>query len=145
MWRWRARKKSLGKNRGVVSISAHTQKKNGKFISRRWQGLSFLGSYLETTIWFLVKLFITLLCHNIKPLWKLLVQASCLLDKTNQENLKIPPFSPGRKKFTNFWGADFETMIQFLPELFLALQCHKIKLLLKFLVQAICLLDKTNQ
>ena len=44
-----------------------------------------------------------------------------------------------------FWGSDLETTIQFLAKRFISPQCHKMKLVWKFFVQAICLLDKTNQ
>ena len=73
-----------------------------------------------------------------ETLWKFLVQAIYLLDK-------ILTLSSAGKKFNNFLGAYLETTIQFLPKLFMALQCHKIQLLWKFMFQAICLLDKTNQ
>ena len=54
-------------------------------------------------------------------------------------------FTCWEKKVTNLFWADLETAIQFLPKLFITLQCHKIKLLLKVLVQAICFLEKTKK
>ena len=120
-------------------------KKIGKLVCSRW-GVYFLGSDLETTIQFLAKLLIALQCHKMKLLGKCFCQAIYFLDKTNQWNLKNWPFLLAAKKFTNLFWADLEIMIQFLLELFMALQCHKMKLLWKFLFQAICLLDKmTNK
>ena len=97
-------------------------------------------------------------CHKMKLLWKFFVRASfpfwflesfCLKKftfKTKQTN-KILNFQPLAcwKEIHQFFHADLETTIQFLPKVFVVLQCHKMKLLWKFLVQAICLLDKTNQ
>ena len=36
--------------------------------------------------------------------------------------MKIRPFSPAGKTFTNIWGAGLKTTIQFLPKLLMALQ-----------------------
>ena len=46
---------------------------------------------LETTIWFLPKLFIVLYYHKTKLLRQFLVQAIYIWENTNQRNLKIPP------------------------------------------------------
>ena len=37
--------------------------------------------------------------------------------------------SPAAKQFTNFMEADLETITLFFPKLFMALQCHEMKLL----------------
>ena len=93
---------------------------------------TFLSPSLETTAQFLPKLSMVLQCHKMKLCESFFVQAICLLDKADQQNLKILPFSPAGKKFTDFFLADLKTMIQFLPKLVMALQCHKMKLCKNF-------------
>ena len=58
---------------------------------------------------------------------------------------EISTLSPAGKKFISLFWAELKATIQFLPKLFKARQCHKMKLLCQFFAQAIYVLDKTNQ
>ena len=53
--------------------------------------------------------------RKIKLLLKVLLQATCLLDKTNQWNFKIWPFLPVGKKFANIFWLIWKQRFSFFP------------------------------
>ena len=97
--------------------------------------------------------FIGLFCRKSKlPEPKCFILWHWRAMKSLDKNWWFPNHSP--KKLVNlfpggervyFLGSDLETTIKFLAKRFISPQCHKMKFVWKFFVQAICLLDKTNQ